>query len=74
MARQKKPVVTNTGTDLQKAEFELKAQGIEYEVFEYPHAYLDLLWRDPDTGEKLKREFRPDGSELLRDETGKEVK
>lgn len=74
MARTKRSGdATNAGTDLQKAEAELKARGIEYEVFEYPHAYLDLLYREDD-GTKVKREFRPDGTELLRDWEGKEVK
>lgn len=74
MARQKRSGdATNAGTDLQKAELDLKARGLEYEIFEYPHAYMDLLYKD-ENGDKVKREFRPDGTELLRDWEGKEVK
>lgn len=64
MARPKK-------TDLQLAEAELKEQGLDYEVFEYSHAYADLLWKDSE-GIRHKREFRPDGSEILRDNYGRE--
>lgn len=63
---------TTTETDLQKREGELKAAGIEYEVFEYPHGYIDLLYRDAE-GSRVKQEYRPDGREILRDNYGVEV-
>jgi hypothetical protein len=70
MAKRK---TVDTGlTDLQKREEELKADGLEYEVFEYPHGYLDLLYRDAD-GNRVKQEYRPDGREILRDNYGVEV-
>ena len=70
MAKRK---TVDTGlTDLQKREEELKAAGLEYEVFEYPHGYLDLLYRDAD-GTRVKQEYRPDGREILRDNYGVEV-
>lgn len=69
MARKK---TVGDQTDLQKAEADLQAQGIEYDVLEYPHAYVDLVYRDAE-GSKQKREFKPDGAELHRDEFGREV-
>lgn len=59
-------------TDLQRCEDELKAAGLEYDLLEYRHAYIDVLYRD-ENGERLKREFKPDGSELHRDAYGAEV-
>ena len=70
MARRKS--VDSTVTDLQKREDELKVAGFEYEVFEYPHGYIDLLYRDAD-GSRVKQEYRPDGREILRDNYGVEV-
>ena len=60
-------------TDLQKLETELNGQGVAYSVLEYPHGYFDVTFKD-ENGDRVKREFRPDGSELLRDEYGKELK
>lgn len=60
-------------TDLQKLEAELNGQGLAYSVLEYPHGYFDVLYKD-EQGDRVKREFRPDGTELLRDAYGKEVK
>lgn len=71
MAKRKAAVDTGL-TDLQKREEELKVAGFEYEVFEYPHGYLDLLYRDAD-GNRVKQEYRPDGREILRDNYGVEV-
>jgi len=68
----KRKTVDTGLTDLQKREEELKAAGLEYEVFEYPHGYLDLLYRDAD-GTRVKQEYRPDGREILRDNYGVEV-
>ena len=60
-------------TDLQKLEAELTGQGVAYSVLEYPHGYFDVTYKDAE-GDRVKREYRPDGSELLRDDFGKEVK
>jgi hypothetical protein len=68
MARAKK----TDQTDLQAKEAELKKANIEYEVFEYRHGFFDLLFVDEE-GRKQKLEYRPDGSEIIRDIHGKEV-
>lgn len=60
-------------TDLQKLEAELTGHGVAYSVLEYPHGYFDVTYKD-ENGDRVKREYRPDGSELLRDDYGKEVK
>lgn len=62
-----------TESDLDKCLGELKAAGLEAVVHEYSHAYVDVNWKDAE-GTRHKREFRPDGSELLRDYQGKEQK
>lgn len=59
-------------TDLQKWEGVLKAKGLDFDLFEYSHAYVDINYVDED-GAKQKLEFRPDGSELKRDAYGAEV-
>lgn len=66
------PTAPTGGTDLDKCIADLKAAGLESDVFEYRHAYVDVMWKD-EQGDRQKREFRPDGSELLRDPYGVEV-
>lgn len=69
MAKAKK---TTDLTDLQRLEADLRNAGIDYDVLEYSHAYVDILYRD-ENGDRVKREFKPDGAELLRDEFDREV-
>jgi hypothetical protein len=69
MAKAKK---TTDTTDLQAFEDALKARGLEYDLFEYSHAFVDVRYKDED-GTKQLVEFKPDGSELKRDERGAEV-
>lgn len=69
MARAKKATGT---TDLQAFEESLKARGLEYDLFEYSHAYVDVRYKDED-GTRQLVEFKPDGSELKRDAFGAEV-
>lgn len=66
------PKAPTGGTDLEVCLAELKAAGLEPTAFEYSHAYVDVTWKD-EQGDRQKREFRPDGSELLRDPYGAEV-
>jgi hypothetical protein len=68
----KAPKKTAGVTDLQAAEAELKGQGLDYDLLEYSHAYVDLIWKDAE-GVRQKREFKPDGAELHRDAAGAEV-
>lgn len=68
MARAKK----SDQTDLQIKQAELTKANIEHEVFEYRHGFFDLLFVDEE-GRKQKLEYRPDGSEIVRDVHGKEV-
>jgi hypothetical protein len=68
----KKALKTLAANDLQKKEDELKEAGVDCEVFEYSHGYFDLLFKDEE-GTKVKLEYRPDGSEILRDDFGREV-
>lgn len=59
-------------TDLQACLDELKAAGTEYDLMEYGHAYVDVLYRDAE-GLRQKREFKPCGTEIHRDEYDREV-
>ena len=68
------PQVEENGmTDLQAKEAELRTQGLDYEVFEYRHGFFDLTYID-DEDTKVRLEYRPNGSEILRNERGDEVK
>lgn len=65
------PAKKKAANALQALEDQLKAEGLDYDVLEYSNAYIDILWKD-DLGVRHKREFRPDGSEIERDEYGRE--
>lgn len=68
------PKTPTSGTsDLDVCLDGLKADGYEANILEYRHAYVDVTWKDEE-GTTHKREFRPDGSEILRDYQGKEMK
>lgn len=68
MAKAKKTELT----DLQRLEEDLRSRGLEYSLLEYSHAYIDVVYQD-ESGERLKVEFKPDGSELKRDAYGAEA-
>ena len=56
-------------TDLEAKRIELATEGLDFDVIEYRHAYVDIQVKG---GQRY--EYRPDGSEIKRDPTGKEVK
>lgn len=68
-----KAAPTEKLTDLQVKTEEFNRAGVQFEVFEYRHGYFDLLYKN-DEGLKDKLEYRPDGSEIVRNELGVEVK
>lgn len=61
-----------TQTALQAFEEALRKRGLEYDLLEYSHAFVDVLFKDEE-GVRQKVEFKPDGSELVRNEYGAEV-
>ena len=58
---------------INQALIELKSQGFEVTEHTYAHGFVDVIWTDKE-GVKQLREFRPDGSEIIRDSRGREVK
>lgn len=71
--RSKPATSTDKLTDLQLKTEEFKREGVQFEIFEYRHGYFDLLYKDEE-GRKEKLEYRPDGSEIVRNEQGVEVR
>jgi len=68
------PKVEQAVSELQARIDELNSRGLiadtDFVVFEYAHGYIDVYTRD--TGEDIW-EFRPNGTEIVRDHRGKEV-